>query len=561
MITTTKRHTLEELVSGATHDELVWMNGFLAGVLSVNQPQQIAQQTKTISKITLVYGTETGNAKSLATTLAAQAKQQGIQVKLAGLDQYRLSDLAKEEYFVVVISTQGDGEPPQAALKFYNHIQEATLSLPKLQYAVLGLGDTAYPLFCQTGIDVDQFLAQRGGRRILPLQKCDTDYEDQAQHWFGQLLHTLQQAAPQTAAPQVATKPSTARKNYTGVILSNVNLNDRGSQKETYHIEIAVDGIEYQPGDAIGILPENPDRMVESIITHLGIGRTEIIPYRGEPFVFYELLKRKVNITCLPVRLVKKYASIVQQNIPDARISLTNLLKIYPVKDREQLQQVIDMLEPIAPRLYSISSSPNAHPDEVHITVSRDTFLVEGELEYGLCSDYLAHYQEGEHLSLYVHPNKKFNLPAPDKDIIMVGPGTGIAPFRSFLADRDATMASGRNWLFFGEQHFTTDFLYQTELQNWFNTSVLTRLNTAFSRDQTEKIYVQHRLREHGADVWKWLTSGAYFYVCGAKDPMSADVEQTLLEICVQHGGHSQESALAYLEQLGAEGRYLKDVY
>jgi sulfite reductase (NADPH) flavoprotein alpha-component len=238
-----------------------------------------------------------------------------------------------------------------------------------------------------------------------------------------------------------------------------------------------------------------------------------------------------------------------------------DLLKIYPVKDTGQFQEVIGLLEPIAPRLYSISSSPEAHAGELHLTVARDTFCVNGESKYGLCSDILAQRIPGDTLEFYIHPNSRFKLPSPEKDIILIGPGTGIAPFRSFLAERDSTGAGGKNWLFFGDQHFTTDFLYQTEIQNWAQTGVLTRINTAFSRDQREKVYVQHKMRKHAADLFDWLESGAYVYICGAKHPMSLDVEETLLDIIHEQGNRTAAQAALYLDELKEAGRYVTDVY
>jgi sulfite reductase (NADPH) flavoprotein alpha-component len=236
-------------------------------------------------------------------------------------------------------------------------------------------------------------------------------------------------------------------------------------------------------------------------------------------------------------------------------------LKIYPVRDAVQFEEVIGILDPITPRLYSIASSPEAHGGEVHITVSKDTFLVNNEKKHGLCSEFLSQIPENGELKFYVHKNNQFRLPAADKSVIMIGPGTGIAPFRSFIADRDATGASGKNWLFFGDQKFASDFLYQTEIQNWWQTGVLTKVNVAFSRDQKEKVYVQHKMRRHGSEFFEWLEEGAYVYVCGAKEPMSVDVENTILEIIELYGNRSREAAQQYLDHLKEEGRYLKDVY
>jgi sulfite reductase (NADPH) flavoprotein alpha-component len=259
--------------------------------------------------------------------------------------------------------------------------------------------------------------------------------------------------------------------------------------------------------------------------------------------------------------VVAKYAALVGKEIPLKRMALIELLFMYPLKDPSQFDALVEILEPLAPRLYSISSSLEAHSGEIHVTVARDLFLVNEEIQCGICSDYLSHLREGDTIEFYIHKNNQFRLPADDRDVIMIGPGTGVAPFRSFLAHRDATGASGRNWLFFGEQHFVTDFLYQTELQNWLQTGVLNKLNVAFSRDQQEKLYVQHKMFQHGKELFDWLNNGASIYICGKKEPMSVDVEDTIMQIVQKCGNKNIEDAVQFVEGLKEEERYLKDVY
>ena len=584
MLTTPKMKLMQELIAGSSREELIWLSGYLAGVVAqpasasaasaasiagvsapAGAPAPAPDSAQSASlRITIAYGTETGNSKKLATDFAARAKKKGIQAKLVGLEQYRLNDLSKEEYFLTVISTQGDGEPPAAAKKFYEHIHHGELKLDRLKYSVLALGDTAYPLFCKAGEDVDQQLQKMGGQRILSLQKCDTDYEAEAGGWFDRILQQLGgpavPAQPAPIAPATATR-STGKRTYTGTILTNINLNDRGSDKQTHHLEIAAEGVDYQPGDSIGIVPENPLAVVEAIIALTGADASRLHAHRSEELPLSHLLRRKLNIVYLPERVVKKYASIVKQDIPETKIGLLDLLKIYPVKDAAQFHAAVSVLEPIAPRLYSISSSPEAHPGEIHLTTARDTFSVNEELKFGLCSDLLTQLAPGQAIEFYVHHNSQFRLPPPDADIIMIGPGTGIAPFRSFLAQRDSQGAQGKNWLFFGDRHFTTDFLYQTELQDWVKTGVLTRINTAFSRDQAEKVYVQHKMQKQSAELYSWLENGAHVYVCGAKEPMSVDVENALLGIIRREGNKNAAQAESYLDELKETGRYTKDVY
>ena len=565
MLVSNKMKLVEEVLSTFNREELFWLNGYIAGKLSTaTQTETVIPVKAAVNKITITYGTETDNSKKLASEFAAKAKKNGINVKIVSLDQYRLNDLPKEEYLLSIISTHGEGEPPSAARKFYDHIHNNGFKLDKLKYGVLALGDTSYPLFCKAGEDIDQQLNKLGGERIIPLQKCDVDYESEADDWFGQVLRQLSSSANgngvQAFAPSIV-KKSTGKKIYTGTILTNVNLNDRGSNKETHHIEIAAESLDYLPGDSLGVRPENPVTAVEPILQLLDIDRTKTFTFRNEELTAFDLLTKKLNIVYLPERVVAKYATLISQDIPATKIGLLDLLRIYPLTNNNQFDQLLEILEPIAPRLYSISSSPEAHDGEIHVTVAKDKFTVNDEQKCGLCSDYLTALPQDTDVEFYIHKNSQFRLPADDKDIIMIGPGTGIAPFRSFLAHRDATGASGRNWLFFGDQHFVTDFLYQTELQNWKETGTLTKVNLAFSRDQQEKVYVQHKMLQNGAEFYDWISNGASVYVCGAKDPMSTDVEDTLLQIVEKFGNKTIEEAVQFVEQMKEDGRYLKDVY
>jgi len=565
MLQESKLKTLSELVNSSTKEELIWMSGYLAALAgSGTAVAPVAAEKKvTNKKVNLVFGTETGNSKKLATQLAAVAKKRGVNAKLTAIDQYKINDLPKEEYLFMVISTQGEGEPPNTAKKFYDHIHSNELSLANLKYSVLALGDTSYPMYCKTGEDVDMRFHQSGATRIVPLQKCDVDYEADAQQWFEQVLRSLEDQ-PATE-PVAAVKPAktTGKKYYNGAIQASINLNDRGSNKETFHIEIATEeDISYEPGDAIGIVPFNRQHVVERILELTGINGSLAIETTKVTAPVSELLTQHLNICYLLSATIQKYAALTGHEIPDTRMDLVDLLRIYPVKDATQFAEAIKLLLPIAPRLYSISSSPAAHgTNEVHITVAKDRFLAEEEQRFGLCSEFLGDQPVNSPITFYVSRNKSFKLPAPEKDIIMVGPGTGIAAFRSFIAERDANGAEGRNWLFFGEQHFTTDFLYQTELQNYAGLGSLNRIDVAFSRDQQEKIYVQHRMKEKGADLYDWLQNGASLYVCGAKEPMSRDVENTLLQIISEQGNKTVEEAKEFLEKLEEENRYEKDVY
>jgi sulfite reductase (NADPH) flavoprotein alpha-component len=560
MLTPSKLKAVEELVAGYTEQELVWLHGYLAGLLARTNATT-TPSASTPQKITITYGTETGNSKKLASEFAARAKKIGIAAKLVGLDQYRVNDLQKEEYFLTIVSTQGEGDPPAAAQKFYEYIHGESFELKGLNYGVLALGDTSYPLFCKAGEDVDQQLNRLGGRRIVPLQKCDTDYATDAEEWFARVLEQLSSTTPAPSVKEPAARPASGKKIHRGTIRSLINLNDRGSNKETYHIEIEAEGVDYQPGDALGIVPHNTTEAVEEILRLCNAEGERSFQFRNDRLPLANLLHQKLHIAYLPERVVARYAALVQQDIPATRMNLSDLLRIYPLEQETQLEHLIDLLEPMAPRLYSIASSPEAHNGEIHLTVARDLFLRNQEWKQGLCSGYLSTLEEGSEIDFYIHRNERFRLPADNKDVIMIGPGTGVAPFRSFVAQRDATGATGRSWLFFGDQHFVTDFLYQSEWQSWLELGALTRIDLAFSRDQQEKIYVQHQMLRHGADIYKWLENGAHLYLCGNKDPMSLDVENTLAEIVSVHGKRSPPEALRFIETLKEEDRYLKDVY
>ncbi len=566
MLADNKFQTFLSLINASSKDELLWMNGYLNGVvktqLGLGTSTVVADviATPAVSKITIVYGTETGNSKRLATDFATKAKHNKINVKVVGMDQYRLTDLPKEEYLLAIVSTHGEGEPPAAAKKFYDHIHQNGFKLDKLKYSVLALGDTSYPLFCKTGEEVDEQFLKLGGNRIAPMQKCDVEYDVEAKSWFDTVLKALQQSSVTTAAPTIALK-KTGKQIYTGTVLTKINLNDRGSNKETWHIEIAAEGVQYQCGDSLGIVPENPSAIVKEIIAVAKADATKKITFHEEETTIYNLLKHKINILFLTERLVKQYGEITGHDIPATKMDLLDLLKIYPVKDAAEFEVVIGKMNAISPRLYTIASSPAAHDGEVHVLAVKDTFVINDQQKVGLCTGYLSEIEVNTQQKFFVQPNKRFRLPAEDKDVIMVGPGTGVAAFRSFLAERDATGASGKNWLFFGEQHFASDFLYQTEMQNWFETGVLNNINLAFSRDQHFKIYVQHKMLKHAAELFQWLDGGASFYICGQKAPMSVDVENALLKIIQEQGNKTSEEARAYLNLMEEEGRYEKDVY
>lgn len=553
MISATKFKLIEELLAELSSNELIWLNGYINGFVSQykNANTNTIEPATTIKKLTVVFGTETGNSKKLATALAAQARQKGAVVKLTSIEQLRFQELPKEENLFFIISTHGEGEPPSSARKFYEFIHQTDVKLTNTKYSVLALGDSSYPLFCKAGEDIDRQLEKLGANRIVPLQKCDVDYEDDAALWFANVLKTIETKQTEIKTIVQAKEKTSGRKIYNGSIINNINLNDRGSNKATFHIEIAVDeAADYKPGDALAVLPKNRKEVVGAIIELTSVDPNKIIQTAKHNDTVQNLLTEHLNICYLHTSTIKKYAALTGHEIPDVRMDLIDLLRIFPLKSNEQFVDVIQFLFPVAPRLYTISSSPAAHEREIHITVSKKSFVYQNEQRFGLCSEFLGDMKNGSLLRFYIHKNKNFSLPEPDKNIIMVGPGTGIAPFRSFLAERNAMGSPGKNWLFFGEQHFVTDFLYQTELQDYLSMGVLNQLTLAFSRDEKEKKYVQHRMLVHGDKLIQWLNNGAYFYVSGNRQ-MANDVEQTLLSLI----GKQQ------LQKLKTEDRYQTEIY
>ncbi len=552
MLVNEKLNNLKNLVQGFSRDEIIWTNGYLAGLLANNQEVVLPENSSIkAAKPTIIYGTETGNAKKLATQLQTLFKKNKIQSKAVDAFQYPIEKIDKEEFIILIVSTQGDGDLPQNAQKFFDHLSNVDLKLSTTKFAVLGLGDTSYPFFCKSGEETEELFLKLGAERVLPLVKADVDYQDVAENWFNDILKIVQNSGSETKVAQSSSNLSTTsqKKNYEGIVKHKVVLNDRGSNKETYHIEIAMnEDVDYEPGDALGVYPTNNELEITTLAKLLSE------EFRANEF-------KSKNIRALSKKSIQKFSELLGVEIVEDKIDLVDLLEKYATSSQPNFDEVLALLHPIAPRLYSISSSKGAHDEEIHLTVSLNTFDVQNQQKTGLCSQFLADFEIDQPIEFYIHKNKNFKLPEEDRDVIMIGPGTGIAPFRSFLAHRDAIGAEGRNWLFFGEQYFVSDFYYQTDIQEWLSTGVLQKLDTAFSRDQKEKIYVQHRVKQQAKEVYQWLKDGAYLYVCGQKDGMSTDVEQTLIEIIANENNFDFDTAKNYLEQLEEEGRYQKDVY
>lgn len=558
MLSELNKKTFFKLIQESSQEEIIWMCGYMSGFLFQKKDSKELKK-KEEKKITLVYGTETGNAKNLAFDIHQKAEKEKLQIKLISLDQYCLKNLEKEDYFFIIMSTHGEGEPPSSAKDFFDFIhQNKNLFLKKMKYSVLALGDKSYTYFCKAGEDVDKRLHDIGAMRIVPLHKCDIDYESQADKWFFQIKNFLKKK-------KYENNTENTNQRICGKIFNNIILNDqeRGSDKEIHHIEICVrNRIKYLPGDSIGIFPENPYREVNNIIKYIKENKKkEFEKYKcEEKNKIFDLLKKNLNILDLSENFLKKYSFLSEKiNIDlNHKWKLIDLLIEFPMKNKYSLKDLIKIMEPIKPRLYSISSSPTAHDNEIHITVSRHRFQFSGKIIYGHCSDFLSKLKIGDELSFFIYKNHRFKLPNSNKDIILIGPGTGIAPFRSFLYEREATKATGKNWLFFGYQHFDTDFLYQTEIQKWKIKGIIHHVSLSFSRDQEKKIYVQDKIWENRIEFFDWIKNGAYVYVCGNKVPMSIDVEKMICRVIEIIGKCDSE---LFIKKMKKEGRYLKDVY
>ena len=566
MLSETKLSLLQQLVQNASEKEIIWANGYLAGILAETKfttPINLDKKQEIAVKPTIIYATETGNCKKIASKLLGNFKKNKIQAKTIDILQFDVNKLEKESTVLFVVSTQGDGEFPQNAQSFYNKLNTENYNLKNLKYSVLGLGDSSYPLFCNAGILLDEVLLKSGAQQITPLKKADTDYEQAVEEWENQLLIEFERINLPVIKEVglIKTEVSKEKVIYKGIISHKVILNDTGSNKETYHLEISSENeVTYEPGDALGIVARNELNELKKIIYLLNEEESKTINYNNKNIPLIEVLE-KLNIKGLSKFVLDKIAPLLEIEIKESKIDLIDVLERYNFVKNFEIEALVNTLQPIAPRLYSISSATDAHNGEVHLTVNLHKFKVNEVQKTGLASRYLSTLAKDSLIEFYIHTNKNFKLPAEDVDIIMIGPGTGIAPFRSFIAQRDVSGSSGKNWLFFGEQHFTLDFYYQTEIQDWIASGVLNKFDAAFSRDQKQKIYVQDRIIEQAKEFNAWLEKGAYLYLCGQKDPMSKDVEAAIIKVIAAQRSISIASAQEILETLEMEGKFQKDIY
>ncbi|MFJ8261255.1 assimilatory sulfite reductase (NADPH) flavoprotein subunit [Rummeliibacillus sp. NPDC094406] len=568
---------LNELLPNLTEQQKFWLNGYLSAPLQViakaTEVQEILVPQQTVTA-TIIYGSQTGNSQKLAEKLGTLLEGQFVDVDISSMLDFKVKKLKKLDNLLIITSTHGEGEAPDNAMPFYEFLHSNRApKLPHLHYAVLALGDSSYEWFCKTGADFDKRLKELGAQQLIERVDCDVDYEESAEQWFEALAKTLVPSSVNTSQPKIEnTKASIYSKKYPyqADLVEKINLNMDGSNKETYHLELSLEdsGIKWQAGDSIGIYPHNHQSVVEELIEVAGFIGDEHVQYKNETLPIVDVLKNYVEITVLTKPLIEKLASYINgtNELLDGKWKeykegryLADLFKDYDFTCSPQ--ELVDVLRPIPARLYSIASSYTANPDEVSLLIGKVSYTAHDQKRIGVASGEIAEQLEiGDTVSIFVQENPNFKLPDAKTPILMIGAGTGVAPFRSFIEERTEQEA-GNSWLVFGEQHFVTDFLYQVEWLRYLEEGTLTKMDVAFSRDQEEKIYVQHRLLEKAKEVYEWIENGAVIYICGDEKTMAKDVHEALIQIIEQQGKVSRKEAEEKLVALQREKRYQRDVY
>ena len=600
---------INELLQTLTPEQKVWLSGYLVanqqltsgtsetqgsqiGAVSKGTETMLQQNEPTIQPekraITLLYGSETGNAQGLAEIFEERLSNIGHNVTLKAMDEFKPKNLKNVEDLFIITSTQGEGDPPDNAAELHEFIHGR--KAPKLEgvrFSVLALGDQTYEFFCQTGRDFDKKLEELGAERLYERVDCDVDYEEDAEKWMANVINTIDSTPEGTQSEQVVSETIKSAKEkkyskanpYQAEVLENINLNGRGSNKETRHIEFLLDnfGEEYEVGDCLVVLPQNDPALVELLISTLGWdpGDQIQISEDGDTISLEEALTSYFEITKLTKPLLQNAAAYFDNEALEDKVQdsewiqnyiegrdFIDLLNDFPPEELEP-EDLYQILRKLPPREYSISSSYQSLPDEVHITVGAVRYNTHGRDRSGVCSvQFAERIQPGDTVPIYLKRNPNFKFPKDgDTPVIMIGPGTGIAPFRAHMQEREEYGYKGNTWLFFGDQHFTTDFLYQTEWQEWLKDGVLEKMNVAFSRDTDQKVYVQHRIAEHSKEFNKWLEKGASIYICGDEKNMAKDVHQAIRNVLVKEQNLTEEDAESYLKQMKKDKRYQRDVY
>lgn len=587
---------LKKIIEKSSDKQLAWLSGYLWGLAEKNSNEQALPNITTTTdvtqavqakKVTILSASQTGNARRVANELTQDIERLGIEVTHLPAGEYKAKKLSQEEVLILITSTQGEGEPPEEALPLYKYLFAAKApKLVNLKFAVMGLGDSSYPKFCQAAKDFDQRLAELDAQRMLLRVDADTDFQTVSTNWRQAVidkLSSLQQSASissteNNTSSSVVVNSSLYHRDNPFIAHVNVNqkITSRDSDRDIRHIEFDLTGsdINYQPGDALGVWYQNSDELVDEILNITQLTGDELVEHNGQQITLKTALIEHVELTQNTPVIIEKYAQAIQNpellTLSKEREALIEMSQTLPLVDmlnryRGNLtaQTLVALLRPLTPRFYSIASAQDEVGDEVHLTVNVVRYQIEGKTRTGGASNFLANQiTDQDQVKIFVEHNDNFRLPNDtNTPIIMIAAGTGIAPFRAFLQQRSAECATGKNWLFFGNPHFISDFLYQVEWQNYVKEGLLTNIDLAWSRDQAEKIYVQDKLIAQGSEIWQWLQQGAYIYVCGDAKRMAKAVDLALQQILMTQAQYSQEQAINYLDELRSQKRYQRDVY
>ncbi len=591
IFTPEQSRVVQELASTLAPAQARWLSGYFAGLeaglASLSQPTVAVPAAVSTRKLTILYGTETGNAAEVARALDVALKGKGLTCTLSDMADYKVRQLGQEQDVLIVVSTYGEGDPPEPAVSFFEFIESK--KAPKLEdvrFSVLAFGDSTYEFYCNAGKRLDARFEELGATRLTPRLDCDVDYEDGAVAWTETMVERLgaevSVVAVSTAQPQaLATSAQIAhdkRNPFLAPVVENIVIVGRGSTKETRHIEFSLEGsgLTYEPGDALGIAASNDPAVVETLLAELSLSPDDELEHKGTRTALGEALTQKFEITAATPRFLDYWTLLseadelkalqAEDHAGERAVFLrthhvVDIMRRFPVSG-VTAQGFVSALRPLQPRLYSLASSLAATPDEAHLTVAPVRYELHNEIRTGVASCLLAdRLTDDDHLPVYIQSNPHFRLPEDDVPVIMIGAGTGVAPYRAFMQEREVRGADGNNWLFFGERNFRTDFLYQTEWQGWLKDETLTRMDVAFSRDRDEKVYVQHRMKEQSREIFAWLEEGAHVYVCGDATNLAPDVHDTLIDIVASEGHTGREAAEDYVRSLQSDHRYQRDVY